>query len=402
MESIIANVEKLPSIVEFKMNLRKKKYNTSTSISMSTVDLFKELIKHWIERGIVTEYKALISLILHLEKVFVSIDPLQFSIGNVIKRILFIIREEQSKAHPFQEEEKKKEEEIKIKKTLGLQRKLTYQSLNSVIDYKSLQLAKKSSLADKYFDDQENLLKTVRKKMSEKIINSELMESLENILNNINDLYDELDSMTDAIKDQALDYIKEGDIILTSNHSEQLEEFFIEAKQNKINFKVIVAESSPSLKGIDQAKKLIENGIDTKVISDSAVYAIMPKVSKVFIGTRAIIANGGLISYNGAYNLCLCANMFSIPVVVVCGTFKLTPSYPFGHESINEYLSPDVLCSNEVEYNDNINNIAFNIPAYDYVPPEHITIYITNHGSENPKNIYRLFSELYSQEDYFS
>ena len=47
-------------------------------------------------------------------------------------------------------------------------------------------------------------------------------------------------------------------------------------------------------------------------------------------------------------------------------------------------------------------NITFNIPAYDYVPPDLITIYITNHGSQNPKNIYRLFSELYSQEDYFS
>ena len=167
-------------------------------------------------------------------------------------------------------------------------------------------------------------------------------------------------------------------------------------------FKVIVAESAPSLSGITQAQRLLEKGIETKVISDSALFAIMPMINKVIIGTRAIIANGGLISYNGAYNLCLCAKTFSIPVVVVGGTFKLTPSYPFGHESINEYLSPDVLCSNEVEYKGDIKNITFNIPAYDYVPPELITIYISNNGSHNPKNIYRLFSELYSQEDYFS
>jgi translation initiation factor eIF-2B subunit beta len=126
----------------------------------------------------------------------------------------------------------------------------------------------------------------------------------------------------------------------------------------------------------------------------------MPKIDKVIIGTRAIMANGGLISYNGVYNVCLCAQTYSIPVIVVGGTFKLTPMYPFSHETFNEYLSPDRIYGNEVDYKGDISNISFNTPFYDYVPPEFITIYITNHGSQNPAYIYRLFAELYSQDDY--
>jgi translation initiation factor eIF-2B subunit beta len=54
-----------------------------------------------------------------------------------------------------------------------------------------------------------------------------------------------------------------------------------------------------------------------------------------------------------------------------------------------------------VLYNGDNSNIKFNTPAYDYVPSDLVTIYLTNHGSQNPAYIYRLFAELYSQDDYF-
>ena len=76
----------------------------------------------------------------------------------------------------------------------------------------------------------------------------------------------------------------------------------------------------------------------------------MPIVNKVIIGTRAIMANGGLISYNGVYNVCLCAQNYSIPVIVVGGTFKLTPMYPFDHETFNEFLKHDIFKAKKYTY----------------------------------------------------
>jgi translation initiation factor eIF-2B subunit beta len=144
---------------------------------------------------------------------------------------------------------------------------------------------------------------------------------------------------------------------------------------------------------------LNKKGIITTIVPDSSVAAIMSKINKVIIGTRAIMANGGLISYNGVYNVCLAASKFNIPVIVVGGTFKLTPMYPFTHETFNELLSPDKVF--KLKNDENISNIKFYVPAYDYVPPQLITTYVTNNGNQNPSYIYRLFNELYSQEDYF-
>lgn len=44
---------------------------------------------------------------------------------------------------------------------------------------------------------------------------------------------------------------------------------------------MIVAESAPRFTGHDLAKSLGEAGIDTTVITDSAVYAIMARVNQV-------------------------------------------------------------------------------------------------------------------------
>ena len=376
-------IEDLQFIKTFKRKLRKKDYCNSTIISIETANLFKDVIRYTIQNKIVNTYAELLSLIRHLGTIFIAVDPMQFSIGNVIKRILYIIREEIDKSISFQGA--KRDSEANVKRIMSVT------SLNRLIDYKTTKALNRADSIVNNEDDEEK---------EDLPLSPEMKEGLDNILKNIEELITELDTISEAIKDQAKDHINEGEIILTANHSDQLEEFFIEAKQSK-NFKVIVAESAPSLNGTIQAKNLIAKGIDTTVVSDAAVYAIMPKVNKVIIGTRSIMANGGLISYNGVYNVCLCAQMFNIPVIVVGGTFKLTPMFPFGHETFNEFLSPDVIYGKEIEYKGDLSNIKFYTPAYDYVPPELVTVYITNHGSQNPAYIYRLFSELYSQEDYF-
>ena len=131
---------------------------------------------------------------------------------------------------------------------------------------------------------------------------------------------------------------------------------------------MIIAESAPSLGGIKQAKNLIKHGIKTTVISDSSVYSIMSRVNKVIIGTHLIIANGGLISYSGIHNVCVAAQAFSIPVIVVAGTYKLTPNFPFDHQTFNELYSTNTIFYKN--FSADLSNLKFFSPAYDYKPPE--------------------------------
>jgi translation initiation factor eIF-2B subunit beta len=38
-------------------------------------------------------------------------------------------------------------------------------------------------------------------------------------------------------------------------------------------------------------------------------------------------------------------------------------------------------------------------PFFDYIPPEHISLFITNVGGHPPSYIYRLLNETYDQRD---
>lgn len=100
----------------------------------------------------------------------------------------------------------------------------------------------KNSLKNKEENGGDNSFKT-QSKMQKSIFN----EYKDNILINIEELVSELESISDVIKEQANDHINNNDVILTANHSDQLEDFLIEASQKK-NFHVIIAESAPSLK----------------------------------------------------------------------------------------------------------------------------------------------------------
>lgn len=56
---------------------------------------------------------------------------------------------------------------------------------------------------------------------------------------------------------------------------------------------------------------------------DSAVFAMMTAVNKVIIGTRGVMANGGLIAHTGAHNIAMAAKHHSVPFVVVTGLHKV-------------------------------------------------------------------------------
>lgn len=77
----------------------------------------------------------------------------------------------------------------------------------------------------------------------------------------------------------------------------------------------------------------------------------------------------------------------------------MTPLYPFDFLTYNELLSPSEIF--HLEEHDIKQNIEVIVPAYDYVPPELVSLYITNLGGQTPKYIYRIFTEFYSQDDIY-
>ena len=60
----------------------------------------------------------------------------------------------------------------------------------------------------------------------------------------------------------------------------------------------------------------------------SHCYALMSRVSKVFMSTEAVFANGGLVAFAGSHAVCLAAQLCTIPVLVVVASIKFAESFP--------------------------------------------------------------------------
>lgn len=169
---------------------------------------------------------------------------------------MHIIREEYNKSLNRIIPEKEDSQTEEDKKKLRL-RRIT--SLNSLVDYSNMKLilapkaSQMSNINEDYEDEEEsyssssNINSIINMRASVQTNPNDNSESKDNILTSIEELLNELESISEVIKDQAVDHINDNDVILTANHSDQLVDFFIEASQKK-SFHVIIAESAPSLK----------------------------------------------------------------------------------------------------------------------------------------------------------
>ena len=217
----------------------------------------------------------------------------------------------------------------------------------------------------------------------------------------IGDLEEELHELHKDINALATEHIHNNEIILTFGRSQTIEKFLITAHDKNVNFDVVITEG-PSLWGYDLAEQLSNAGMTgISVICDSGIYAVMSRVNQVFLPCKAVIANGGLIAPAGAYMVALAAKEHSVPVICVTGLYKLSPIYYREQDDIfSDLRNPNALMTYE-EANE-MREVELLSPAYDYIPPDLVDLYITNvgGGGHQPSYVYRLLDEFYSREDW--
>lgn len=160
------------------------------------------------------------------------------------------------------------------------------------------------------------------------------------VIEQINELIDEVDTMEGLIAEQASEHIHAEEVILTSGDSRSVFEFLREAAKKR-TFQVIVAESLPNREGHNLARKLAEIKVQTMIIPDAAVFAMMSRVNMVLNGAHAVLANGGVVTRAGVSAIAQAAAHHSVPFIVLTGLYKLSPLYPHDQATtINEFQSP--------------------------------------------------------------
>ncbi|KAF7995777.1 hypothetical protein HCN44_006884 [Aphidius gifuensis] len=321
-------------------------------IVVATISVLKEIINNsqW------STAKELMELISLNGKYLISAVPLEASIGNMVRRILQIIREE------YVSELKNKPDETD-----------TQESLHKILTCESD--------GDVDFTISVPSLKEV-------------------IIEHINEFEVELETCSENIIEQASEHIHANEIIMTFGRSRIVEEFFKKAAETR-TFEVIVAEGGPFLNGHEMASNLSKSKIKTTLISDVAIFAMMSRVNKVIIGTHTTMANGGLKAITGSHTVAQAAKHYSVPVMVLLPLYKLSPLYLCSREqdAFNKHAAPiqGVINGTNAPLLEKIQ--SYN-PVFDYVPPELVTLFITNTGGNAPSYVYRLLSELYHPDDY--
>ncbi|CAF1674665.1 unnamed protein product [Adineta ricciae] len=218
------------------------------------------------------------------------------------------------------------------------------------------------------------------------------------IMDDLNWYSNEIDLSVKNLAQQALAHIHANEIILTLGYSYTVEQFFKYAASKKRQFHVFILEHAPFFTGHKMAVNLSQANIPVTVVTDSAVYAIMARVNKILIGTRSLLANGGLTAKSGTYSLALAAKNFNVPLLVCAPTYKFSPTYlpSFDPVMCNSFPSPENILSYQSSYQSSLDIV---VPMHDYVPPELVTLIIGSGMGNAPSYVYRIVSELYSAED---
>lgn len=287
--------------------------------------------------------------------------PTEMVVGNITRRVLFFVRDEY------------------VRESTRITKKLSRENLDEL-----------------EVSHQPNLISLLEVENTEDF-SLPFKDIYENVKERMTELLDELDDAYKNITDQAIEHVHSNEVILTFGHSKSVESVLLGASKKR-KFQVVVTENAPTYSGHYMAETLSKNGINTTLISNSSIFAVMSRVNKVVIGASSVMAKGGIIGQSGLHQLCLAANHFSVPVVVITGLHKLTPLYPIDQDSFNTMGNPKDIAP--FEFGSSLRNVQFVAPESDYVPPNLITLIITNGGTYNSNSIYRLLSDYYSPLDY--
>jgi ribose 1,5-bisphosphate isomerase len=160
--------------------------------------------------------------------------------------------------------------------------------------------------------------------------------------------------------------IKDGDIILTHCHSSAVTGTLLLAHEQGKKFKVIQTETRPKYQGRITARELVEAGIDTTMIVDSAARHYMKEIDFVLVGCDAITSEGNIINKIGTSQVALAAYEARIPFYVLGTLLKFDPVTIHGqYEAIEERRTAEIWDAPPEGLK--IRNPAFDVTRRDYV-----------------------------------
>ncbi|KAJ4160048.1 uncharacterized protein LMH87_007980 [Akanthomyces muscarius] len=395
-----ASVENLLSL------LKRRQIKGSEPCAIATAHILLQVVA----RSKWQDVDVLIDNVSQVGRRLVKAQPTELAIGNIVRRVLGLIRDEAAEERHDPEDETQSEASVPAARpdTDGYASPKPRPQLSSTLSSAGLpktlfhllsaspDVDLASSGPGSPFHNSGTSTPTTWKGTYSQIhaLRSEVIDGIEEIMDEISQVDDQIAALADA-------QIRPGDFVLTYRPSTTVERFILRAAQKR-KFTLFLAIEAPS-KPITEVphaafrKKLTAAGITVINIHNSGLTAYMSRVDKVILGAKAIVANGSVMATAGSAAIARAAKEHGTAVIVLSGVYKLSPANPFAEDSLIEWgdSSSFVNFSNGTM----VNNVEIRSALTEMVPSTFINTYITNLGTHSRDYLSSIIADHYKHQD---
>jgi ribose 1,5-bisphosphate isomerase len=209
------------------------------------------------------------------------------------------------------------------------------------------------------------------------------------VITNAGKFLKDLDASRERTAEIGAKRIKDGSTVFTHCHSSTVTRLMAKAKAQGKNFKVISTETRPAFQGRITVKELIDLGIDTTLIVDSAARTFMSDVDIVVVGADAITSEGNVINKIGTAGIAVLAREARVPIYVVSELLKFDPETLHGECEKIEQRNPAEVWSEAPA------KLIVRNPAFDVTPNRYISGIICEEGIIPPQAIVEVVRKRY-------
>jgi ribose 1,5-bisphosphate isomerase len=221
-------------------------------------------------------------------------------------------------------------------------------------------------------------------------LKTEKVETLsQNVATIANQFLRDLEDSKEHIAEIGAKRIRNGSVVFTHCHSSTVTRLLAKANAGGKNIKVICTETRPAFQGRITAKELVDVGIETTFIVDSATRTFIRNVDTVIVGADAITSEGNVVNKIGSSAIAVLANEARVPFYVVSELLKFDPETLRGECEKIEQRSPAEV------WNEAPSKLIVRNPAFDVTPNRYIHGLICEEGIIAPQSIVEVMNRKY-------
>jgi ribose 1,5-bisphosphate isomerase len=184
--------------------------------------------------------------------------------------------------------------------------------------------------------------------------------------------------------------ILDGMVVFTHCHSSTVTYLLKKAKQNGRTFEVICTETRPAFQGRITAQEMLDLGVKTTLVVDSAARSFMKKADIAIVGADAITSEGNVVNKIGTATIALLAREARVPFYVVSELLKFDAATFRGEYEGIEERSRDEVWKEAPE------KLVVRNPAFEVVKSDFIHGLICEEGIIPPHLIAEITKRKYS------